>query len=55
VRVLSVEESSPHVVPVRAMLTARAASADVATPVESGTLDVGADVLLTVEVAPAAR
>jgi hypothetical protein len=56
-RVLTVEESSPRIVPVRAhMAVARAAaSADVATPVEAGTLDVSADVTLTVEVGPAAH
>jgi uncharacterized protein YggE len=59
VRVLSVEEMSPRVMPVRYMPTPRAglasAVADVATPVEAGTLDIAADVTLTVEVAPAAR
>lgn len=58
VRVLSVEESSPRVVPVRTYMggarSAAVASAS-ATPVESGTLDVSADVVLTVEVGPAAR
>lgn len=56
-RILSVEESSPHVVPVRAydrMFKASAAPAT-PTPVESGTLDVTADVVLTVEVGPAAH
>jgi len=54
-RVLSVEESSPGIVPVRTQLTmARAsAGAEVATPVEAGTLDVSAIVTLTVEVGPA--
>ena len=54
-RVLTVEESSPQIVPVRVhMAAARAAvsSADVATPVEAGTLDVSANVVLTVEVGP---
>lgn len=57
VRVLSVEEVSPRVVPVRAyMAMARStAAAEVATPVEAGTLDISADVTLAVEVAPAAR
>jgi uncharacterized protein len=55
VRILAVEESSPRIVPVRtyaagARITAAAATA---TPVESGTLDVTADVVLTVEVSPA--
>lgn len=56
-RVLTVEESSPHIVPIRAHMAVRsaAASADVATPVEAGTLDVAAEVTLTVEVGPAAR
>jgi len=54
-RVLTVEEASPQIVPVRVhMAAARAAvsSADVATPVEAGTLDVSANVVLTVEVGP---
>jgi uncharacterized protein len=56
-RVLSVEESSPRIVPIRHMAVARsaAAAADVATPVESGTLDVTAEVTLVVEVGPATR
>ncbi|MGP8034361.1 MAG: SIMPL domain-containing protein [Steroidobacteraceae bacterium] len=57
-RVLTVEESSPRIVPIRAhMAAARSAvgAADVATPVESGTLDVTAEVALTVEVGPATR
>jgi uncharacterized protein YggE len=58
-RVLSVEETSPQVMPVRYMAAPRAglsaASAEVATPVQAGTLDISADVTLTVEVAPAAR
>jgi uncharacterized protein len=56
VRVLNVEESGPHVAPVR--MFARAASpaaAQAPTPVESGTLEVTADVVLTVEVSPTAR
>ncbi len=59
VRVLSVEEMSPRVMPVRYMAAPRAglsaASAEVSTPVEAGTLDISANVTLTVEVAPAAR
>jgi hypothetical protein len=57
VRVLSVEENSPHVTPVYRQFAARAASASsaAATPVEAGTLEVTADVTLTVEVSPAAR
>jgi uncharacterized protein len=55
VRVLTVEENSPRVMPVR-MFSRAAAAADAApTPVEAGTLDVTADVTLSVEVSPAAR
>lgn len=57
-RVLTVEESSPQIVPVRVhMAAARAAvsGAEVPTPVEAGTLDVSASVTLTVEVGPAAH
>jgi uncharacterized protein len=55
-RVLTVEESSPQIVPVRVhMAAARAtvSAAEVPTPVEAGTLDVSANVSLTVEVGPA--
>jgi len=55
-RVLTVEESSPQIVPLRVhMAAARAAvsAAEVPTPVEAGTLDVSANVALTVEVGPA--
>lgn len=55
VRILAVEESSPRVVPVRAYMGAPRTAAAPATPVESGTLDVSADVVLTVEVSPAAH
>jgi len=56
VRVLSVEESSPRVVPLRVYAaSARAEAGAVPTPVEAGTLDVTADVTLSVEVSPAAR
>ena len=57
VRVLSVEESSPRVMPVRAYMGGQRvmATAAAATPVEAGTLDVTADVVLTVEVSSAAR
>ena len=58
VRVLTVEENSPHVVPVRvyggAAPRVMAASAN-PTPVEAGTLDVTAEVTLSVEVSPAGR
>jgi len=57
VRVLTVEETSPRVGPVRVFAgTQRAAAAAVTpTPVEAGTLDVNAEVTLSVEVSPAAR
>ncbi len=57
VRVLGVEENSPRVMPVRAYLGAQRSMATAAapTPVEAGTLDVTADVMLTVEVSPTAR
>jgi uncharacterized protein YggE len=57
VGVLSVEESSPRVIPVRVFSgMARAAAAEaVPTPVEAGTLDVTANVTLSVEVSPVAR
>jgi uncharacterized protein YggE len=55
-RVLTVEESSPQIVPVRdRMFKAAASAAAVPTPVEAGTLDVSANVTLTVEVGPAAH
>ncbi len=58
-RVLTVEETSPGIVPLRAHIAmARAAAGAVAeapTPVESGTLDVSAQVILLVEVGPAAH
>lgn len=57
-RVLTLEESSPQIVPVRvhmAMARATAGAAEAPTPVEAGTLDVSASVTLTVEVGPAAH
>jgi uncharacterized protein len=56
-RVLSVEESSPGIVPVRVLAGAPRAmvTAAASTPVETGTLDVTANVTLSVEVSPAAR
>jgi uncharacterized protein len=58
-RILSVEESSPRVMPVRvyngAASRAMAADAAAPTPVEAGTLDITADVTLSVEVGPAPR
>ena len=55
VRVLTAEENSPRVMPVRFDGVARSAvaAAAVATPVEAGTLEVSADVTLSVEVSPA--
>jgi uncharacterized protein YggE len=54
VRVLSVEETSPRIMPLRVYGgTPRAEMAAAATPVEAGTLDVPADVVLTVEVSSA--
>jgi uncharacterized protein len=56
VRVLSVEENGVPQFPRMRMMNvaaAGAAEAKVATPVESGTLEVSADIVLTVEVAPA--
>jgi uncharacterized protein YggE len=56
VRVLTAEENSPRVMPVRMFSRAAAAtSAAAPTPVEAGTLDVTADVTLTVEVSPVTR
>ena len=55
VRVLTVEESSPQIVPLRthvAMARATAGAAEAPTPVEAGTLEVSASVTLTVEVGP---
>jgi hypothetical protein len=53
VRVLSVEETGARFMPVaRSMAAPTAAAAEVATPVESGTLDIAASLVLTVEVAP---
>jgi uncharacterized protein len=55
-RVLHAEENSPRVGPLyQPMARAVAASASVPTPVEAGTLDINAEVTLTVEVSPAAR
>jgi uncharacterized protein YggE len=58
-RVLTVEETSPQIVPVRMFkAVARATAggaAEAPTPVESGTLDVSAQVVLLVEVGPAAH
>jgi uncharacterized protein len=55
-RVLTVEENSPRITPLfRPVARAAALASAPATPVEAGTLDVAADVTLTVEVGPAAR
>ena len=57
VRVLSVDEQSPAVVPIYPQIRQFAVkmAAAPATPVETGTIDVNATVTLTVEVAPAKR
>jgi len=56
VRILSVDETSPVVVPVRdGMFAARAEAARAPTPIEAGTIDVSANVTLAVEVSAAAR
>ncbi|HVN46208.1 MAG TPA: SIMPL domain-containing protein [Steroidobacteraceae bacterium] len=56
-RVLTVEESSPRLMPLRTYnVAARTMAADATpTPVEAGTLDITADVTLSVEVGPASR
>jgi uncharacterized protein YggE len=55
-RVLTVEENSPRITPVRMFSRAAAATAAATpTPVEAGTLDVTANVTLSVEVSPVAR
>jgi uncharacterized protein len=58
-RVLTVDETSPGIVPLRAhVAVARAmagGAAEAPTPVEAGTLDVSAQVVLLVEVGPAAH
>ena len=56
VRVLTVEENSPRVMPIPMYRREVAMSAGAAaTPVEAGTLDLSADVTLSVEVGPASR
>jgi len=58
VRVLSVEENSAQFIPLRitaARMAPQAAAAAPPTPVEAGTLDITANVTLSVEVSPAAR
>lgn len=55
VRVLTAEENAPHVAPVRMFAAERAVAGAVPTPVEAGTLDITANVTLSVEVSPAAR
>jgi uncharacterized protein len=59
VRILTVEEESPRIMPLYSHPMPRAAAMSsasaVPTPVEAGTLDVAANVTLTVEVSPAAR
>ena len=55
VRVLSVEENAAHLAPVRMFAAERAVAGAAPTPVEAGTLDITANVTLSVEVSPAAR
>ena len=56
VRVLSVDDQSQRIAPMfKRTMVGGILSAAEATPVEAGTLDVSADVTLTVEVSPAAR
>jgi uncharacterized protein len=55
VRVLTVEENAPRLTPVRMFAADRAVAAAAPTPVEAGTLDITANVTLSVEVSPAAR
>jgi uncharacterized protein len=52
VRVLNVEETGARFMPVMRSMSMAPAAAEVATPVESGTLDITASLVLTVEVAP---
>lgn len=54
-RVLHAEENSPRVAPLYQPMARAVASAPVPTPIEPGSLDVNAEVTLTVEVSPAAR
>jgi uncharacterized protein YggE len=53
VRVLFVEENGGQRAPLMRTMSMAPAAAKVATPVEAGTLEVSADIVLTVEVAPA--
>ena len=57
VRILSVEETGARFVPMMRSMSAApaAAAAEVATPVESGTLEVSVSLVLTVEVGPQGR
>jgi|SRR5579863_329137 len=54
-RVLHAEENSPRLAPLYQPMARAVASTAVATPIEAGSLDVNAEVTLTVEVSPAAR
>jgi len=54
-RVLHAEENSPRVAPIYQPMARAVASAPVPTPIEAGSLDINAEVTLTVEVSPAAR
>jgi uncharacterized protein len=54
-RVLHAEENSPRVAPLYQPMARAVAAASVPTPIEPGSLDINAEVTLTVEVSPAAR
>jgi uncharacterized protein YggE len=51
-RILTVEDGGAAVVPMREVMFARAESAAAATPIQPGTIDVNATIVLTVEVSP---
>jgi uncharacterized protein YggE len=52
VRILSVTEESPPIRPMLETFRATAAAADASTPIEAGTIEIEASVVLTVEIAP---
>ena len=51
-RILTVEEGGPVIVPMRQVAFARAAESSAATQIQPGTIEVNANVTLTVEVSP---
>jgi uncharacterized protein len=55
VRIIEADETNPLVVPVRNVAFARAELGSAPTPIQAGTVDVDANVSLTVEVSPVAR